>query len=88
MVERLVSKGPFDMMIRCANQEYTLGLRQDVEEDYASCRAEDLTVAPPVGGSFTGVMFGVYAFGKGEPVLDPADFMEIRVVDIADRLEE
>lgn len=82
-VERLVSQGPFEMMIRCDKGEYTLGLRQSIEEDYGSCRAEDLTVTPPVGGAFTGMMFGVYAFGKGEPVLDPADFTEIRVVDIA-----
>jgi hypothetical protein len=41
--------------------------------------AEDLTVAPPVGGAFAGVMYGVYSFGKGEPVLDPADFRDISV---------
>lgn len=51
-----------------------------LEEDHAGCRAEDLVVAPPVGGAFTGVMFGVYAFGKGEPVLDPADFTSIKVM--------
>ncbi|CAM1503611.1 Fc.00g012020.m01.CDS01 [Cosmosporella sp. VM-42] len=41
--------------------------------------AKDLIVAPPVGGSFTGMMFGIYSFGKGEPVLDPADFSDIRI---------
>ncbi|ORY54556.1 glycosyl hydrolase [Pseudomassariella vexata] len=41
--------------------------------------ASNLTVMPPVGGAFTGVMFGLYSFGKGEPVLDPADFSEIYV---------
>lgn len=35
---------------------------------------EALTLAPLIGNTFTGMMFGVYAFGKGEPVLDPADF--------------
>lgn len=47
---------------------------------HVSCSAEDLTIMPPVGGAFTGVMFGVYAFGRGEPVLDPADFTDIRVL--------
>jgi hypothetical protein len=32
---------------------------------------------PPVGGCFTGVMFGIYSFGRNQPVLDPADFLEI-----------
>ncbi|KAF4996497.1 hypothetical protein FDECE_12413 [Fusarium decemcellulare] len=43
--------------------------------------AKDLTIAPPVGGCFTGVMFGIYSFGRGEPVLDPADFSEIIIED-------
>ncbi|KPM34161.1 hypothetical protein AK830_g12407 [Neonectria ditissima] len=42
-------------------------------------QAEDLTVAPPIGGAFTGVMFGLYSFGRGEPVLDPADFTDIEM---------
>lgn len=41
--------------------------------------AKDLTFYPPIGGAFTGAMFGVYSFGKGEPVLDPADFKDITV---------
>jgi beta-xylosidase len=41
--------------------------------------SEELAVTPPVGMSFTGAMFGVYAFGNWEPVLDPADFSEIHV---------
>ncbi|UPK89982.1 hypothetical protein LCI18_000917 [Fusarium solani-melongenae] len=43
---------------------------------------EKLTVAPPVGGCFTGVMFGVYSFGKGQPVLEPADFANISITEV------
>ncbi|RSL40376.1 hypothetical protein CEP54_016136 [Fusarium duplospermum] len=43
---------------------------------------EKLTVAPPVGGCFTGVMFGVYSFGKGQPVLEPADFSDISIIEV------
>ncbi|KAF7562943.1 hypothetical protein G7046_g1178 [Stylonectria norvegica] len=38
---------------------------------------QDLAVTPPVGGSFTGTMFGIYSFGQGEPVLVPAEFSDI-----------
>jgi hypothetical protein len=51
-----------------------------IEQARITCSAEDLTVLPPVGGAFAGVMYGVYAFGRGEPVLDPADFTAIGVV--------
>ena len=43
----------------------------------ATFSTEDLTVMPPVGAAFTGAMFGIYAFGSWEPVLDPADFSDI-----------
>lgn len=86
-MERLFAQGPVELALRCQDGSYTLGLRQGPEEDYARCRAEDVTVAPPVGGAFAGVMFGIYAFGKGEPVLDPADFTQIRVVERANREE-
>lgn len=33
-----------------------------------------MTQAPPVGAPFTGMMFGLYAFGKRQPCLVPADF--------------
>jgi hypothetical protein len=38
-----------------------------------------LTATPPVGASFAGAMLGVYSFGDGEPVLDPADFSDISI---------
>lgn len=43
---------------------------------------KDLTVSPPVGAPFTGVMFGVFASGAGEPVLDPADFTDIAIAEV------
>lgn len=82
-VEKLLAQGPVELVVGCRAEDgsYTLGLRQGgADGDHAACRAEDLTVAPPVGAAFTGVMFGVYAFGRGEPVLDPAFFGGIRMV--------
>lgn len=73
--------GPFKLNLICEGSTYTLTFDQGQGGSHAqfSFSAEDLTVMPPVGGAFTGVMFGVYAFGRGEPVLDPADFTDIRV---------
>ena len=33
-----------------------------------------MTVVPPVGAAFTGMMLGLYAFGELEGCLVPADF--------------
>ncbi len=38
------------------------------------CEVWPKTVNPPLGDCFAGAMYGIYSFGKGEPVLDPADF--------------
>lgn len=80
---KLLSQGPLNLVVHCQGAEYALGVRQGASEEVhqGTCRAEDLTVLPPVGGAFAGVMFGVYAFGNGGPVLDPADFRDIQVVD-------
>jgi hypothetical protein len=51
---------------------------EDVGEEFGFSTS-DITVFPPVGSSFTGVCFGIYSFGKGEPVLDPADFSDIYI---------
>lgn len=69
------------LSLACEGSQYRLSLDQGpgAEQTNASCSAEELTIMPPIGGSFTGVMFGVYSFGRGEPVLDPADFSDIRV---------
>lgn len=65
-------------MLHCQGTRYRVGVNQGSERDYATCCADDLTIIPPVGGAFTGTMFGIYAFGNGEPVLDPADFTDIK----------
>lgn len=69
------------LSLACEGSQYRLSLDQGQEggQTSVSCSAEALTITPPIGGSFTGVMFGVYSFGRGEPVLDPADFSNIRV---------
>ncbi|KAI0160635.1 glycoside hydrolase family 43 protein [Xylariaceae sp. FL1272] len=46
--------------------------------------SSDLTVMPPIGGAFCGAMFGIYSFGQGEPVLDPADFCDISISESRD----
>ncbi|PSR87392.1 beta-xylosidase [Coniella lustricola] len=80
-VSTLLTGEPLHLSLFCANDKYTLVAQQGLEarQDTATYLAEELTLAPPLGGAFTGVMYGVYAFGKGEPVLDPADFSDIRV---------
>lgn len=72
---------PAKLALACEGSVYTLSFNHgDGDgETQVSCSAEDLTTMPPVGGAFTGVMFGIYAFGRGEPLLDPADFTKIRV---------
>ena len=40
--------------------------------------------SPPVGGAFTGAMFGIYSFGALEPCLDPADFSQITITTKSD----
>lgn len=57
---------------------YTLGVKQGSERADGVCATADLTTTPVHGGAFAGVMFGVYSFGNGEPVLDPADFRDIK----------
>lgn len=75
-----LTQGLVELTLRCSGATYELELRKGISKASRTCRAEDLTVMPPVGGAFAGVMFGLYSFGKGEPVLDPADFTGIKVM--------
>ncbi|KAI5460362.1 glycosyl hydrolase [Mariannaea sp. PMI_226] len=70
---------PIKFKIEATPTTYSLHISTLDSALESSVSARDLTVAPPVGGSFTGVMFGLYSLGKGEPVLDPADFSDIRM---------
>lgn len=77
MEKTLDAQQPVDLTLRCLGTVYGLEIHQGSLSSSLTCQAEDLTVMPPVGGAFTGVMFGLYSFGKGEPALDPADFTGI-----------
>ncbi|CAO2654047.1 Nn.00g107800.m01.CDS01 [Neocucurbitaria sp. VM-36] len=70
---------PVQISAKASPTMYTLTLSQGKVLAEFSFSTEDLTVMPPVGGAFTGTMFGIYSFGGWEPVLDPADFGNICV---------
>lgn len=61
--------------------DYKLTLSVGEVSATVSFTTEMLTTSPPVGGTFTGAMFGIYAFGRNEPALDPSDFWDIEVVE-------
>ncbi|KAM0551307.1 hypothetical protein ACHAPJ_008411 [Fusarium lateritium] len=67
-----------ELVIRAHPTKYELSLQAEGKKsDVFTVEPSALTVMPPFGGCFTGVMFGIYSFGKNQPVLDPADFTEI-----------
>ncbi|KFY10954.1 hypothetical protein V492_04772 [Pseudogymnoascus sp. VKM F-4246] len=73
-------EGQVTLAIQGDGLEYTLSYNEegnDNSKSLAPVQSKLLTRSPPIGGAFTGVMFGVYSFGKMEPVLDPADFSKI-----------
>jgi hypothetical protein len=73
--------GDIFLQLRCDETSYHLSIEAGEAKWDFTVPAANLTVLPPVGGTFAGVMYGVYSFGKGEPVLDPADFRDIGVWD-------
>ncbi|KIL94375.1 hypothetical protein FAVG1_02938 [Fusarium avenaceum] len=67
-----------EFTIRAYPTKYELSLTAgEKESEVYTVEASALTIMPPVGGCFTGVMFGIYSFGRNQPVLEPADFLEI-----------
>lgn len=76
-----LSGGPVSLSIQGDDLGYTLSYSEQGGGSKALAQVESklLSRSPPIGNTFTGVMFGVYAFGKMEPVLDPADFSGIEV---------
>jgi hypothetical protein len=67
----------YELDINSSEEEYTLSIAEPCMDEYQvreSVPVSALITSPPVGGAFTGMMFGLYAFGNGEPCLDPADF--------------
>jgi hypothetical protein len=68
------------LAIRSTPETYTLSVSGATRKASFMVRADALTVMPLVGGAFAGVMFGLYSFGAGEPVLDPADFTGLQTM--------
>ncbi|KAK6204208.1 hypothetical protein LQW54_008327 [Pestalotiopsis sp. IQ-011] len=70
-----------ELKIEARPREYRLSLqfKNDNKPFEFSVPAAALTIMPPVGGAFCGTMFGIYSFGKGEPVLAAADFSDVFV---------
>lgn len=73
--------GAVRLTIDTTPNDYKLTLAVGAVSASVSFAAEVLTINPPVGGAFTGAMFGIYASGKSEPVLDPSDFSEIAIIE-------
>ncbi|CAI7677739.1 hypothetical protein N7533_003380 [Penicillium manginii] len=64
------------LTIQCGS-EYRFGYRQQNLADIrwvGTISNKAATKAPPIGACFTGMMFGLYAFGERHRVLSPADF--------------
>ncbi|KAF1968910.1 hypothetical protein BU23DRAFT_601911 [Bimuria novae-zelandiae CBS 107.79] len=70
----LADDAKVELCAEACNGSYKLYLKHAEGIESFTFTAEELVVTPPVGMAFTGTMFGVYAFGEWEPVLDPADF--------------
>jgi hypothetical protein len=70
---------PVELLVNITPGSYVLSLSCGPTNATFTFKTQDLTVMPPVGGVFTGALYGIYAFGKGEPVLDPSDFTNIIV---------
>ncbi|KAF6837966.1 Non-reducing end alpha-L-arabinofuranosidase BoGH43B 2 [Colletotrichum musicola] len=76
--------GPVTLTAMAVPDGYDMNLTVGEFRPAINFTSEDLTVFPPVGGAFCGVMFGVYSFGRSEPVLDPSDFSDIEIRELAD----
>lgn len=67
------------LFIRCGELAYKLGftevgIKGEEIKWMGEVSTDIMTASPPVGAPFTGMMFGLYAFGEMEPCLSPADF--------------
>lgn len=77
----LAANDSVEFTIDTTPTEYKLTLSSGEASASVAFTSETLTIYPPVGGAFTGAMFGVYAFGRSEPALDPSDFWDIEIVE-------
>ncbi|KAI1282832.1 glycoside hydrolase family 43 protein [Xylaria sp. FL0933] len=78
-VPKALSGQTIQLRISARQTEYSLSFQVPTHGLHFHVKSRDLTIMPPVGGVFCGAMFGVYSFGRGEPVLDPADFFDISI---------
>jgi len=79
---RAVQDSPTDtiqLKIDAAPTKHNLSFKLDGYGQTCRVQAKNLTIFPPVGRAFCGTMFGFYSFGRGEPVLDSADFTGIHI---------
>jgi hypothetical protein len=65
---------------------FSVSTQKDYDYVVASISCPALTRSLTAGTTFTGMMFGLYAFADGEPCSDPADFGDVLMVD-SDRFE-
>ncbi|KAI3324801.1 glycoside hydrolase family 43 protein [Xylariaceae sp. AK1471] len=75
-VQEILPGDTIRMRVEATPSNYSLSYKLRGFGQICYIQAKNLTVMPPVGGAFCGAMFGVYSFGRGEPVLDPADFSD------------
>ncbi|KAF3036591.1 hypothetical protein E8E12_007415 [Didymella heteroderae] len=73
------ASAPAELSAQATPTTYTMELSQGQFKWAFPFNTKDLCIMPPVGGAFTGTMFGIYSFGLLEPVLDPADFKDIMI---------
>jgi beta-xylosidase len=72
----LSSMGHIKLAIKFSEVGYTLGYAE-LDEEYhwfEQTSMESMTADPPRGMAFTGMMFGLYAYGELQRCLEPADF--------------
>lgn len=72
----LSTTGPVKLLIKSDDLKYTLGYQESGAEEVwlGDVDIDTMTADPAVGAAFTGIMFGLYAFGELEPALVPAMF--------------
>ncbi|KAK9489210.1 glycoside hydrolase family 43 protein [Lipomyces doorenjongii] len=74
-----IDSGPVTLLIVASRSMYRLFFRLGFSNEDGIILGGDISSAallryPPIGGLFTGVQFGLYSTGQGEPCLAPADF--------------
>jgi hypothetical protein len=84
VLSALQAENSLHLLVGWRENGYILGVVEGNRViQYGFAEGELLTRSPPTGNSYTGMMFGVYAFGNWEPCLDPADFRGITIEDFS-----